>query len=392
MKQIYLDNNASTPVRPDVFEAMVPYLKGEYANASSIYQLGQHARKAIEDARAAAATLVGADDPNEIIFTSGGTESNNTAIKGVVAAYKSKGKRVVTSAIEHSAVRNVIKELEQLEMADNVVVPVQPNGIVNVDAVDDAITPDTALVTIMAANNEIGTIQPIAAIADICKKKGVIFHTDAVQMAGKLSIRVNDLGVDLLSLSGHKFGAPKGVGILYIRKGTRMYGLLQGGRQEKNRRAGTENVPGIVGIGVAAQLAIKNLSADQKHYAHLRDLLESLLFQNVPSISLNGDKNDRVANTTNICFDFTDSTAMITALDLKGVMCSNGSACIAGSPDPSHVLLAMGLPQEKAHAALRFSIGHETTEDDVRAAATVITETVARQRKTHPLWKETSGK
>jgi cysteine desulfurase len=392
MKNIYLDNNASTPVRPEVFDAMVPFLKGEFANASSIYQLGQRARKAVEDARANIAALVGADDPNEIIFTSGGTESNNTAVKGVVAAYKSKGKRVVTSAIEHSAIRNVIKELEQLEMADNVVIPVQPNGIVNVDAVDEAITPDTALVTIMAANNEIGTIQPIAAISDICKKKNVIFHTDAVQMAGKMEIRVYDLGVDLLSLSGHKFGAPKGIGILYIRKGTRMYSLLQGGRQEKNRRAGTENVPGIIGMGVAAQLAQKNLTEDKKRYAQLRDLLESLLFKDIPSLTLNGDKNDRVANTTNICFDYTDSSAMIMALDLKGVQCSNGSACIAGSPDPSHVLLAMGLSQDKAHGALRFSVGHETTEDDIRIAAAIIAETTARVRQNHPLWKKAAGK
>lgn len=386
MDRIYLDHNATTPVRPEAVEAMLPFMRESFGNASSLHAEGQAARRAIEDAREKLAAFVGADDPSEIIFTSGGTESNNTALQGGLLS--SRGRRLITSSIEHSSVRTVVRVLGETGRADAVVVPVNSFGIVDPADVEDAITPDTALVSIMAANNEIGTLQPVRAIADICKKKGVRFHTDAVQLAGKAPIRVNDLGCDLLTLSAHKFGAPKGTGILYVRRGTRLSPLLIGGLQEKNRRGGTENVPAIAAMGVAAELAGKELDAESQKIRKLRDLFEKLVLESVPKCSVNGDREQRICNTTNICFDHTDSAAMLMALDLKGVSCSSGSACAAGSPEPSHVLLAMGLPQHKAHASLRFSLGHDLEEWQIRSAVARIAESVAQVRESHPLWKE----
>lgn len=385
---IYLDHNATTPVRPEVLEAMLPYLKDNYGNASSIYQLGQQSRKAIEDARAAIATFIGASSPEEIIFTSGGTEANNFAIKGVVLEHRKKGRRVISSAIEHSSVRNVVRDLAQDGLIDSVVVPVEPNGTIKVANVDDAMTPDTVLVTIMGANNETGVYQPIKDIVAAAKKKNILVHCDGVQMAGKTQLHVDELGVDLFSLSGHKFGAPKGIGILYVRKGTRLKSLMLGGRQEKNRRGGTENVAGIVGAGKAAQLEMQEMTADVAKLKTLRDQLENGLLKNLTHCFVNGDKTNRTVNTTNICFEYTDSSEMIMALDLKGLACSSGSACQAGSADPSHVLLAMGLPQDKAHASLRFSLGHTTTAMEIESAIGIITDTVNQLRKRHPLWNE----
>jgi cysteine desulfurase len=371
-------------------EAIKPYFTEYFGNPSSIHQLGQQTRKAIEDARVSIANMIGADDPNEIVFTSGGTESNNMAIKGALEVFGHKGKRILASSIEHSAVRSVLKHLAELNLVDHVVIPVQKNAMVKLSDVADALTTDTILVSIMLANNEVGTIQPIKEIAALCKKKNIVMHTDAVQAAGKLSIQVNQLGIDYLSLSGHKFGAPKGVGILYIRKGTQCAGLLQGGKQEKNRRAGTENVPGIVGIGEAARLVMRNLNIDISRLQQLRDAFEKIILTEIPQTFLNGDKIERTCNTANICFPCTDSTELLMALDLKGVIASNGSACIAGSPDPSHVLLAMGLPQDQAHASLRFSFGHGNTEKDIEPAVNIIKETVARLREKHPLWKKSA--
>ncbi len=385
---IYLDHNATTSVRPEALDAMLPFLKDSYGNASSLHQLGQKSRKAIEAARQQMAVFLGADSADEIIFTSGGTESNSTVIRGVLEALRGKGRRMVSSAIEHSAIRTPLQHLGESGAIDNVVVAVQSNGIVRVKDVDDAITPDTILVSIMAANNEVGTIQPIAAIAAICKKKGVAFHTDAIQVAGKHPVNVNALGVDFLSVSGHKFGAPKGVGALYVRKGTRLAALILGGKQEKNRRGGTENVAGIVAMGAAAESAMKDLSTETPRITAMRDLFEELLLAGITHASVNGDRRERICNTANICFEYTDSSEMIMALDLKGVACSTGSACQAGSAEASHVLLAMNLPQEKAHASLRFSLGHSTTEEDVRSAAKIIIETVARLREKNPLWRE----
>jgi cysteine desulfurase len=308
------------------------------------------------------------------------------ALQGGLAS--SRGRRIISSAIEHSAVRTVARVLGETGRADNVVIPVNAHAIVDPADVEDAITPDTALVSIMAANNEVGTLQPVRAIADICKAKGVRFHTDAVQLAGKARIRVNDIGCDMLTLSGHKFGAPKGTGILYVRRGTRLSALLMGGLQEKNRRGGTENVAGIVAMGVAAELADKELDAESQKILKLRDLFEKLVLEAVPQCSVNGDREYRICNTTNMCFDHTDSASMLMALDLKGVSCSSGSACSAGSPDPSHVLLAMGLPQHRAHASLRFSLGHGLEEWQIRSAVARVAEAAAQVRQSHPMWKE----
>ncbi len=385
---IYLDHNATTPVRPEALDAMLPYLRESYGNASSLHQLGQKARKAIEQARQQLAAFVGADSADEIIFTSGGTESNSAVIRGVLEARRHKGRRMVTSAIEHSSIRTPLQHLGETGEIDHVVVPVQSNGIVRVQDVDDAMTPDTILVTIMAANNEVGTLQPIAAIAALCQKKGVSFHTDAIQLAGKHSLRVNELGVDMLSLSGHKFGAPKGTGALYVRKGTRLAALILGGKQEKNRRGGTENVPGIVAMGAAAAAAMKEIPAETERLRSLRNLFEELVLAGLAHTSINGDRQERTCNTANLCFEYTDSSEMLMALDLKGVASSTGSACQAGSAEASHVLMAMNIPQEKAHASLRFSLGHSTTEDDVRSAATIVMEIVTRLRDKNPLWRE----
>jgi cysteine desulfurase len=385
---IYLDHNATTAVRPEAFDAMAPFLKESYGNASSLHQLGQKARAAIEKARQQMAAFLGANSPDEIIFTSGGTEANSNVIRGVLEVMRGKGRRVVSSAIEHSAIRTPLQHLAEIGDIDNVIVPVQPNGILNVKDVDDAITPDTILVTIMAANNEVGTLQPIDEIAAICRRKGVVFHTDAIQLAGKHVVNVNRLNVDLLSVSGHKFGAPKGVGALYVRKGTRLASLISGGKQESNRRGGTENVAGIVAMGVAAQSAMAELSDEAPRLTGLRNLFEELLLSGLTHVSVNGDRQLRICNTTNICFEYTDSSEMIMSLDLKGVACSTGSACQAGNAEASHVLLAMNLPQEKAHASLRFSLGHSTTEPEIREAAKIIIDTVSRLRENNPLWRE----
>ncbi len=391
MDSIYLDHNASTPVYPEVLEAMLPYLKEDYGNSSSLHQYGQRAKKAIHEAREVMASFINAESADEIIFTSGGTESNNTAIKGAFGGTTQTGKRFVTSAIEHSAVRHVIQHLAETRNADNVVVPVQPNGIVKLSDVEEAVTSDTILVSIMSVNNEIGTIQPIAEIAKICKKKNVPFHTDGVQAGAKIPIDVQAWGVDMLSLSGHKIGGPKGVGILYIRKGTRLSSLIQGGTQQKNRRGGTENTAGSVGMAVAAKIVMKNFQEETSRIKRLRDKFESEILAQVPNTFMNGEKDKRSCNTSNICFEYTDSSQMVMALDLKGVACSNGSACAAGNPEPSHVLLALGLPQDKAHGSLRFSLGHTTTDEEIAKAIPIIRDTVARVRETHPLWKKASG-
>ncbi len=388
---VYLDHNASTPMFPEALEAMLPYLKEDYGNSSSVHQYGQRAKKAIQEAREQMAAFINAESADEIIFTSGGTESNNTAIKGAFGSTQQPGKRFVTSAIEHSAVRHVIQHLAEMRNADNVVVPVQPNGLLKLSDVEDAVTPDTILVSIMMVNNEIGTIQPIADIAKICKKKNVPFHTDAVQAGAKIRVNVQALGVDMLSLSGHKIGGPKGVGILYVRKGTRLNSLIQGGTQQKNKRGGTENTAGSVGMGVAAKLVLQHFDEETARMKKLRDRFEKEVLAQVPRSSINGDPVNRVCNTSNLCFEYTDSSQMVMALDIKGVSCSNGSACAAGNPEPSHVLLALGLPQEKAHASLRFSVGHTTTEDEITRAILIIRDTVARVRETHPLWKKASG-
>jgi cysteine desulfurase len=387
---IYLDHNATTPIKPEARDAMRPFLEDGFGNASSVHQTGQRARKAVEEAREKVARFINAEDPSEIIFTSGGTEASNMAIKGVFYRHRQKGRRMIASAIEHSAVRHVLHYLREVENVDMVTVPVGSDGITRVSDVVDAMTPDTILVSIMMANNETGVIQPVAEIAKEAKKKNILMMTDAVQAAGKIPVDVRALGVDLLTLSAHKFGGPKGAGILYLRKGTQLEALIHGGSQEKNRRGGTENAAAIVGMGAAAEAAQKHLADDSARMNTLRNKLESELLRLVPQISVNGSRDHRVLNTTNLCFEFTDSSAMVMALDLKGIACSNGSACAAGNPEPSHVLLAMGLPQDKAHASLRLSVGWNTTEADINEAIKIIPDVVSRLRQTHPLWKKAS--
>lgn len=387
---IYLDHNATTPIKPEARDAMRPFLEDGFGNASSVHQTGQRARKAVEEAREKVARFINAEDPSEIIFTSGGTEASNMAIKGVFYRHRQKGRRMIASAIEHSAVRHVLHYLREVENVDMVTVPVGSDGITRVSDVVDAMTPDTILVSIMMANNETGVIQPVAEIAKEAKKKNILMMTDAVQAAGKIPVDVRALGVDLLTLSAHKFGGPKGAGILYLRKGTQLEALIHGGSQEKNRRGGTENAAAIVGMGAAAEAAQKHLADDSARMNTLRNKLESELLRLVPQISVNGSRDHRVLNTTNLCFEFTDSSAMVMALDLKGIACSNGSACAAGNPEPSHVLLAIGLPQDKAHASLRLSVGWNTTEADINEAIKIIPDVVSRLRQTHPLWKKAS--
>jgi len=388
MKTIYLDYNATSPIRPEVLEAMMPYLKDDFGNPSSLYLVGQRARKAVEGARAKIAEFIGARDPDEIVFTSGGTEADNLAIKGAALGNIRKAKRIVISAIEHSAVREAASFLRKVDSFQVVEKPVEPSGAIDPDDFDEFLTPDTTLVSIMAVNNETGVIQPVDKFSPGLRRKGILFHTDAVQAAGRIKIDVDGWGADLLTLSGHKFGAPKSVGILYVRKGTRMEGLIQGGSQEKNRRGGTENVAAIVGMGVAADLAKKELEKESIRIQKMRDNLEGTLLSRIPNSFVNGAGAKRVANTTNICFEYTESSKMIMALDLKGVSASNGSACASGNPNPSHVLLAMGLPQDKAHASMRFSLGHSNTEEEIKKAAEIIVQTVSEVRATNPLWKE----
>ena len=386
---VYLDHNSTTPVAPEVLEAMVPYLSGECGNASSIHSYGQRARAAVERARESVAALVGARAA-EVVFTSGGTESDNLAIFGIVAADTRAAKHVITTQIEHHAVLNSCQALERLGV-EVTYLPVSRAGVVDPAEVRRALRPETVLITVMHANNELGTVQPIEEIGRIAAEADVYFHTDAVQSAGKLPLAVDGLGVDLLSLSGHKLRGPKGVGTLYVRKGARLRPLFYGGHHERDRRPGTENVPGIVGMGRAAQLAAANLAVDGPRLAVLRDRLERELVARVPQARVNGAGAPRTPNTSNITFPFVEGEALVIALDLRGVACSTGAACSAGAIEPSHVLTAIGLPPEEARASLRFSLGHETTTADVETALAIIPGAVETLRELSPLYQKTAG-
>ena len=386
---VYLDHNSTTPVAPEVLEAMVPYLSGECGNASSIHSYGQRARAAVERARESVAALVGARAA-EVVFTSGGTESDNLAIFGIVAADTRAAKHVITTQIEHHAVLNSCQALERLGV-EVTYLPVSRAGVVDPAEVRRALRPETVLITVMHANNELGTVQPIEEIGRIAAEADVYFHTDAVQSAGKLPLAVDGLGVDLLSLSGHKLRGPKGVGALYVRKGARLRPLFYGGHHERDRRPGTENVPGIVGMGRAAQLAAANLAVDGPRLAVLRDRLERELVARVPQARVNGAGAPRTPNTSNITFPFVEGEALVIALDLRGVACSTGAACSAGAIEPSHVLTAIGLPSEEARASLRFSLGHETTPADVETALAIIPGAVETLRELSPLYQKTAG-
>jgi cysteine desulfurase len=386
MRRVYLDYNATTPVAPEVLAAMLPYFSEEYGNASSIHAFGQRARGAVEEARESAAALLGAR-PAEIMFSSGGTESNNHAIFGVVAAAQGDSKHIITSAVEHSAALDPCRALEKRGVAVTVL-PVDRDGIVNPEDVRRAVRPETVLITIMLANNELGTIEPIEEIAKIASKNGVTLHTDAVQAAGKIPIDVAKLGVHLLSISAHKLYGPKGVGALYVRKGTRLEPLLYGGHSERDRRPGTEDVTSIAGFGKAAELALARMEEEGQRIAALRDRLENGLLERIPHASVNGSRAHRTPNTTNLTFPFIEGEAMVIALDLKGIACSTGAACSSGAVEPSHVLTAIGLPPEDARATLRLSLGHQTTDEEIDFALETIPPVIDRLRQMSPTYKK----
>lgn len=383
-KFIYADNAATTAVSDEVLEAVTDCMKNIYGNPSSLYSKGTEAQRVLIRSRERIAESLGAL-PNEVFFTSGGSEADNWAIKGTAHALAKKGKKhIITSAFEHHAVLHSCESLEK-EGFEVTYLPVYENGIVRLQDVADAIRPDTALVTIMYANNEIGTIQPIDEIAKICREKGVFFHTDAVQAIGHININVHEQGIDMLSLSGHKFHAPKGVGLLYIRRGIQLPNLIDGGAQERGKRAGTENLPSIVGLAVALEAAVKDIDAKNERTAALRDRLTEKVLK-IERSHYNGDTEQRLAGNANFCFEGIEGEGLLLRLNLAGICASSGSACTSGSLDPSHVLLSIGLPKEIAHGSLRISIDENFTEDDIDYMADKITETVAYLRSFSPLW------
>jgi cysteine desulfurase len=362
--RVYFDYNATSPLAPEVIEAVARASRDTFGNASSVHHFGQQAKAAVDDARSAVAALINAD-PSEIVFTSGGTEADNFAIRGAADAFEPTGRRhLIASAIEHEAVLNTLKALAR-HASRTTLLPVDHSGIVSPDRLREAITSDTALVSVMHANNEIGTIQPIAELAAIAHEHGALMHTDAVQSAGKIAVDVRALGADLLSLSAHKFNGPKGVGVLWIKRGTRLQPTMTGGKHERNRRAGTENVPGISGLGVAARLAAAKIASETARVGALRDRLEAGILAAVPGTTVNGARDERVPNTTNISFDRVEAESLLIALDLEGIAVSTGSACSSGTLEPSHVLRAMGLPAHRTQNSLRFSLGMFSTAEEV---------------------------
>jgi len=385
MRRIYLDHAATTPTRPEVVKAMLPYFTDAFGNPSSIYSYGQEARGAVEEARTKVAELIGARG-EEIIFTSGGTEADNHALKGVAYANERKGNHIITTSIEHHAVMEVCKFLERRGFKITYL-PVDEYGLVDPDDVKRAITDKTILISVMHANNQVGTIEPVEEIGKIAREAGVYFHTDAVQTLGHIPVNVDKLKVDLLAISAHKFYGPKGVGVLYVRKGTRLVSLMHGGEQEKRRRAGTENVPAIVGLGKAVELAGQEMGKGAERLAYLRDKLIKGLVEKVDHIRLNGHPTRRLPNNVNVSVDFVEGESMLLNLDLEGICASTGSACSSASLEPSHVLLALGLPAEQAHGSLRFTLGRENTEADVERVLEVLPGIVARLRAMSPLLK-----
>jgi cysteine desulfurase len=362
--RIYLDHNATTPLEPLVADRMAQAMRDVWGNASSVHYFGQQAKAALDEARGAIAALLGADAA-EIVFTAGGTESDNIAIRGAAEALEPSGRRhLITTAIEHEAVLNTMKAMVRRGWTLTII-PVEASGIVSVDRVRDAITDDTALVSVMHANNEIGTVQPIAELAAVAHERGALFHTDAVQSAGKLPIDVRALGVDLLSIAAHKFYGPKGAGALWLKRGVRLVPVITGGRQERNRRAGTENVPALVGLGVAASIAQRKIAAEAPRLASLRDRLEAGLLAAVPGTERNGAAGPRVPNTTNVSIERVEAESLLIGLDLAGIAVSSGSACSSGTLEPSHVLKAMGYPHARTLGSIRFSLGTATTGADI---------------------------
>ena len=385
-KTIYLDNAATTKTRPEVVEAMLPYFTEYYGNPSSVYEFSTPSKKAIAEARETIAKSLGAKT-NEIYFTAGGSESDNWAIKATAEAYESKGKHIITSKIEHHAVLHTCEYLEKRGF-EITYLDVDENGTVKLDELKKAIRPDTILISIMFANNEIGTIQPIKEIGEIAKEHGIIFHTDAVQAYAHVPINVDEYHIDMLSVSGHKFNGPKGIGFLYIRTGLKLRSFIHGGSQERKRRGGTENVPGIVGIGKAVEIAMANLAERTAYEVELRDYLIDRVLSEVPYVRLNGHLTNRLPNNANFAFQFIEGESLLIMLDMQGICGSSGSACTSGSLDPSHVLLAIGLPHEIAHGSLRLTLSEETTKEDIDFTVDEIKKIVEKLRSMSPLYED----
>jgi cysteine desulfurase len=384
MKRIYLDYAATTPTHPEVVQAMLPYFSDFFGNPSSIYSYGQESREAVENARTSVARLIGAKD-EEIVFTGGGTEADNYALKGTAYAQEKRGNHIITTAIEHHAVLETCAFLEKRGFTVTYL-PVDKYGLIDPESVKKALTPKTILVSVMHANNEVGTIQPLEEIGKITREAGVYFHTDAVQTAGHIPLEVNKLGVDLLSMSAHKLYGPKGVGALYIRKGVMLTPFIHGGGQEKGRRSGTENVPGIVGFGKAAELALPEIDAEAVRLKALRDKLIEGILKLIPETHLNGHPVKRLPNNANISVDYIEGESMLLNLDLQGICASTGSACSSSSLEPSHVLLALGLRHEQAHGSLRFTLGKWTTEADIDRVFEVLPKIIGNLRAMSPLY------
>lgn len=383
---IYLDNAATTKVSEEVFETMKPYFCEQYANPSAIYSFAGKTMKAVDVARKNIADLIGAQ-PNEIYFTAGGSESDNWAIKAAAELNQKKGKHIITSAIEHHAVLHTCQYLEK-QGYEVTYIGVDAYGVIRLDELEAAIRSDTILITVMAANNEIGTIQPLKEIGAIAKKNGILFHTDAVQAYGHIPLNVAELQIDMLSASGHKFHGPKGIGFLYIRNGVRIGSFVHGGAQERSRRAGTHNTPGIVGMGAAAKLAADRMQERMETETKLRDYLIERVLAEIPYSRLNGHRTDRLPNNANFCFRFIEGESLLILLDQQGICASSGSACTSGSLDPSHVLLAIGLPHEIAHGSLRLTLSEETTKEDIDFTVDAVRKIVERLRSMSPLYED----
>lgn len=383
---IYLDNAATTKTAPEVLEAMLPYFTEYYGNASSIYKLGSESKKATIEARETIAQTLGAE-PNEIYFTGGGSESDNWALKATFEAYQSKGKHIITSKIEHHAILHTCQYLES-RGAEVTYLEVDEDGVVDLEQLKRSIRPDTILISIMYANNEIGTIQPIKEIGEIAAEHGILFHTDAVQAYGQVPINVEECHIDMLSASGHKLNGPKGIGFLYINKKVKIRSFIHGGQQERGRRAGTENVPGIVGLAAAAKRAFRIMEEKTKKEIELRDYFISRIEKEIPYSKLNGHRTKRLPNNIHVGFEFIEGESMLIMLDMKGICGSSGSACTSGSLDPSHVLLAIGLPHEKAHGSLRLTLSEENTKEEMDIVADELVRIVERLRSMSPLWED----
>lgn len=384
MKRIYFDHNATTPVLDEVFEAMVPFLKDQWGNPSSIHWAGRGTRKAVEDARERVSALLNCA-PLELIFTSSGTEGDNHAIKGLAYAQKNKGNHIITTKVEHPAVLSTCKHLQK-EGFEVTYLDVDKDGLLDLDELTKAITPKTILISVMFANNETGVLFPIKEIGRIAKEKGVAFHTDAVQAAGKIKIDVQDLNVDLLTISGHKLYGPKGVGALFIKRGTRLVPIIHGGHQERNRRGGTENVAGIVAMGKAAEIAMRDMDKETEHLQALKVRLEKCMTEKIPHIKVNGHADKRLPNTSNISFEFVEGESLLLNLDMKGIAASSGSACTSGSLEPSHVLVSMGLTHELSHGSVRFSLGKSNTVEEIDYLLEIMPPIVERMRSMSPLY------